>query len=452
MLTAQSTDVILHAFDWPYTLVAQRAEAIDRAGYKSVLVSSPMKSKKCPQGTCWWQRYQPQDYRVIDNQLGDTHDFVAMISTLKERGIRLYIDVVFNHMENEADARSNLQYPSDEDLQRYQQQHDYYQSIRLFGDLSQPLFTHLDFVAAFPIEDWRDKWQVQFGRLTGSPVDIGLPTLAANTNVIAQQKEYLLAMKQLGVTGFRIDAAKHMTIEHLQQVWTKDICENVHIFGEIITDGGASKPEYELFLQPFLAETQLGAYDFPLFKTLYDALQTQGSFTALIDPYHYGLALSESRALTFSITHDIPNNRVFSDLVMNEKSEWLANTFILGRDGGVPLIYTDLDTSGILGTEGEPRWKDTWRDSRMVSRVMFHNLMHGKAMKVKEANDDLLVFSRGDDGWVAMNKSVRSQSVEITTNDAWHDLLSGITYQPDLGRISLTILAKDSAMLIRHSS
>ncbi|RJX68931.1 alpha-amylase [Vibrio sinensis] len=452
MLTAQSTDVILHAFDWPYTLVAQRAEAIDRAGYKSVLVSSPMKSKKCPQGTCWWQRYQPQDYRVIDNQLGDTHDFVAMISTLKERGIRLYIDVVFNHMENEADARSNLQYPSDEDLQRYQQQHDYYQSIRLFGDLSQPLFTHLDFVAAFPIEDWRDKWQVQFGRLTGSPVDIGLPTLAANTNVIGQQKEYLLAMKQLGVTGFRIDAAKHMTIEHLQQVWTKDICENVHIFGEIITDGGASKPEYELFLQPFLAKTQLGAYDFPLFKTLYDALQTQGSFTALIDPYHYGLALSESRALTFSITHDIPNNRVFSDLVMDEESEWLANTFILGRDGGVPLIYTDLDTSGILSTEGEPRWKDTWRDSRMVSRVMFHNLMHGKAMKVKEANDDLLVFSRGDDGWVAMNKSVRSQSVEITTNDTWHDLLSGITYQPDLGRISLKILAKDSAMLIRYSS
>ncbi len=47
----------------------------------------------------------------------------------------------------------------------------------LFGDLSEPLFNEDDFVEAFGIKDWKDKWQVQNGRITGGPHDQGLPTL-----------------------------------------------------------------------------------------------------------------------------------------------------------------------------------------------------------------------------------------------------------------------------------
>ena len=70
----QSTgaNVILHAFDWKYADIAQRAAEISELGYGSVLVSPPMKSA---QDERWWQRYQPQDYRVIDNALGNTTDF-----------------------------------------------------------------------------------------------------------------------------------------------------------------------------------------------------------------------------------------------------------------------------------------------------------------------------------------------------------------------------------------
>ncbi|KOO12958.1 alpha-amylase, partial [Vibrio xuii] len=141
-----------------------------------------------------------------------------------------------------------------------------------------------------------------------------------------------------GVKGFRIDAAKHMTLEHLQLVWTPEICQDVHIFGEIITNGGANKPEYDLFLEPFLAHTKFGAYDFPLFQVTFDALQPGGRLKELVDPHCFGQALSQQRAITFAITHDIPNNDVFSNLVLDEDLEWLAYSYILGRDGGVPLI------------------------------------------------------------------------------------------------------------------
>ncbi len=55
----------------------------------------------------WWQRYQPQDYRVIDNALGNTTDFKNMVEALDHVGVLVYADVVFNHMANEAHLRSD---------------------------------------------------------------------------------------------------------------------------------------------------------------------------------------------------------------------------------------------------------------------------------------------------------------------------------------------------------
>ncbi|MGR5549084.1 alpha-amylase family protein [Vibrio sp. DNB22_12_1] len=421
----QSTgaNVILHAFDWKYVDIAQRAAEISELGYGSVLVSPPMKSA---QDERWWQRYQPQDYRVIDNALGNTTDFKSMVEALDRAGVLVYADVVFNHMANEAHLRSDLQYPRQSVMDDYQKNTDKYQDLILFGDLSEPLFDENDFVEPFGITDWKDKWEVQNGRITGGPTDPGLPTLRVCDDVVKQQRAYLNALKVLGVKGFRIDAAKHMTLEHLKRVWTEDITHDIHIFGEIITDGGATEEEYELFLEPYLKETRLGAYDFPLFSTIFKAFSKKGSFKSLIDPYCFGQALSNGRAITFAITHDIPNNDVFLDLIMDEEDEWLAYAYILGRDGGVPLIYTDLDTSGIKGKDGKPRWKNTWKDSRMAKMIAFHNRVHGEPMMVLEGNDDMLVLQRGEKGILVLNKSARPQSLLLQGGNDLVDMISNL--------------------------
>ncbi len=441
-LQSTGANVILHAFDWKYADIAQRAVEISELGYGSVLVSPPMKSA---QDDRWWQRYQPQDYRVIENALGNTIDFRNMVEALAQVGVLVYADVVFNHMANEAHLRRDLQYPRQDVMDAYQAQAAKYQDLLLFGDLSKPLFDENDFAEPFGIKDWKDKWEVQNGRITGGPKDPGLPTLRVCPNVIEQQRAYLNALKALGVKGFRIDAAKHMTLEHLKQVWTDEITRDVHIFGEIITDGGATVEEYELFLEPYLKETRLGAYDFPLFSTIFKAFSKRGSFKSLIDPYCFGQALSNGRAITFAITHDIPNNDVFLDLVMDEESEWLAYAYILGRDGGVPLIYTDLDTSGIKGKEGKPRWKNAWKDERMAKMIAFHNLVHGEPMTVLEGNDDMLALQRGDKGILVLNKSSRAQSLSLKLAQTYVDLISGIKMSSDE---EVKIPAKSAMLLV----
>ncbi|PSW15680.1 alpha-amylase [Photobacterium rosenbergii] len=449
--TIKATNVILHAFDWPYNRVTQYAKDIAKSGYKAVLVSPPLKSYKHESGTQWWQRYQPQDYRVIDNQLGNTQDFRTMTAVLKEHDVHVYVDVVFNHMANESYLRDDLNFPSDQVLDEYKQSAENYEKLKLFGDLTKPLFSERDFIKAFPIKNWTDPWEVQHGRISGGKEDPGLPTLKCNENVVKQQKSYITSLKQLGIKGFRIDAAKHLTLEHIQLVWDKNISADVHIFGEIITDGGATKEEYELFLAPYLKGTSLGAYDFPLFHAMYNVFEKGQPLAELDNPYSVGQALAYDRAITFAITHDIPNNDVFLDQVMKEQNELFAHCYILGRDGGVPLIYSDLDTSKINNTNDLPRWKDTWNDPLLVQMISFHNLMQCLPMKVLDKGEDHLVFSRDDKGIVAINRGSEPLNIKLPSGEFFSLMNSA-----EKGSISnqmvsdqFTIKAESCAMLVQ---
>jgi len=134
LLTAQA---ILHAFNWTYAEVAAKAPEIKALGYASVLVSPPLKSE----GSAWWARYQPQDYRLIDSPLGNTEDFRAMAAQLSSNGLQLYADIVVNHMANEAGQRPDLNYPGQRVLDRYASNSAYYERQRLFGDLRENLLT-----------------------------------------------------------------------------------------------------------------------------------------------------------------------------------------------------------------------------------------------------------------------------------------------------------------------
>ncbi|HEY5973601.1 MAG TPA: alpha-amylase family glycosyl hydrolase, partial [Geobacteraceae bacterium] len=111
-------DVILHAFNWPYAAVADQARTIADLGYGAVLLPPPLYSD--PAGPDWWQRYQPRDYRIIRSHLGGKAQLCRVIDTLHDLGVRVYIDVVFNHMANEKGQRADpYHFPGENELARY---------------------------------------------------------------------------------------------------------------------------------------------------------------------------------------------------------------------------------------------------------------------------------------------------------------------------------------------
>lgn len=396
-------DVILHAFDWHYQEITDRAAEIAALGYGAVLIPPPLYSD--PVGSPWWQRYQPKDYRVLRSYLGGKAELQAAIVALHGQGVRVYADVVFNHMANE-NRPDRLNFPGVSELERYQQQGETFGKDRLYGDLSVGLFSPWDFNTDGDIFNWLDAHEATEHNLSG------LPDLDLNEWVIGQQRACLLALNALGFDGYRIDAVKHLPEAHLRRVFASVDMAGKFLFGEALT---TNDQEEGLFLWPLFDCECLSFYDFPLYETLLRAFAPGGSLRELVDPAACGQALDRWRAVTFAVTHDMPNNDGFRGVLLAPQDEYLAKVYLLGRDGGVPLVYSDHNQSAGRYPADRDRWANAWQRADIIAMIRFHNAVHGTPQRPLYEADGLLVLARGEVGIVAINKTAAWQEVTIWT-------------------------------------
>lgn len=428
---------ILHAFNQTYMGIIESADDLQRLGYKAVLISPPHVWQVPTHKPAWYYCYQNEDLRMIDNPLGNKQDLAKMIAVLKERHIAVYADVVLNHMAdcstdtatnttlaiqqaNHIETAPGLAYPREQLRKKYGEDPAYYRDQRLFYGSTvnslgpnkgttddQPYLVDKHFEPdRNKISNFQDLYQVQNCWLEG------LPTLKPDEEVIALQQAYLVALKNMGIVGFRIDAAKHLKLAHLQQVFTPEICHGMHLFGEIIV---SNQLEYDLFMRPYLTTlTTHGVYDFPLFSKLFQAFSYGGDLLSLMA--RHSEEIPWSRSITFTVNHDIPNNDCFHHMLFSDpQDEMLALAWLLGCDGGVPLIYSD---GKALPSQHAARWHEQWKHDGLAAMIRFHNLMHGlPTVFIHEASHQhCLVFTRGKAGLGIINKAAEPQCVTIDTN------------------------------------
>ncbi|MBI5375209.1 MAG: alpha-amylase [Candidatus Schekmanbacteria bacterium] len=401
------SDVILHAFDWHYGDIEKNAPKIAQYGYGAVLIPPPLYSDE--NGKEWWQRYQPKDYRILRSALGNKNNLKKAIDALHEAGVRIYADIVFNHMANEKGSRPDpFNFPGEQALKRYtsKEEKESFEADRLYGKLYEGLFSPQDFNPDGDISNWSNPDEVMEGRLGG------LPDLDLNDWIVLQQRTCLKSLNDLGFDGYRVDAMKHMPIEHLERVFNTEDMRGKFIFGETLT---SNDQEEALFLNPLLKVTSFPCYDFPLQETLRRVFSQSGSLRELSDPAAFGQALPWYRAVTVAITHDIPNNDGFRGLALQAQDEYLANVYLLGRDGGVPLIYSDNNQSAQKYREDRDRWANAWMRQDITSMIRFHNAVHGTPQRSLFEADGFFVFCRGDRGIVAINKTDEWQHPTIWT-------------------------------------
>lgn len=398
-------DVILHAFDWHYRDIEDRAQQIATLGYGAVLFPPLLYSRSDAQGQAWWQRYQPKDYRILRSYLGNKSELLAAIDSLHAHGVKVYADIVFNHMANEARA-DHLNFPGEEALRDYREHRQAYEQDRLYGNLDDGLFSPWDFHKHQDILNWMDQHESTEYWLSG------LPDLSVNDWVIDQQRTCLAALNTLGIDGYRIDAIKHMPYEHLRRVFETQDLSGKFLFGEALTTNDA---EERVFLWPLFGNTSMSFYDFPLHETLRRSFSPSGTLKELVDPAAFGQALPKWRAVTFSVTHDIPNNDGFRSTLLDKQDEFLANVYLLARDGGLPLIYSDDNQSATVYPDDHNRWANTWQREDTAAMLRFHNAVQGLAQVSLYEDDRFIVFARGDRGLVAINKSGEWQHPRIAT-------------------------------------
>ncbi len=392
-------DVIVQLFNWPFSKITDEMPRLKEMGYGQIHVSPP---NLTVESDMWWGRYQPVDYRLIAGPLGSEAQFQKMLEVAHRNGIRIIVDIVFNHTANES-----FSIPKE---------------AKELANEKGPLFAASDYNSAFCISDYNDSWQVRNGRLCGGNGDTGLPDLNQNSsNVLKVQREFLSRLVKMGVDGFRFDAIKHMEPEYFDRLLAGGIVEGKFIFGEVIADSST----YDRDLEPYISK--MGLYDFPLRKSLQDALSLNGKMSEL-EPLrleHSKNALPWNKSVAFIINHDIPNNAGFRSWILDEKSEELAYAYILGRSQGVPYVYSDLGTKGGAGLIDD-RWDHAHRSEALGKMVAFHNYVHGEAEAMLSADQCTFVMKRGSKGLLAINKCAEERTVfvgQVFADDSAYDLV-----------------------------
>ena len=368
-------DVILTTFQWDWDSVARECtDTIGPAGFGYVQISPPQETI---QGEEWWTSYQPVSYS-LDSKLGTAEEFQNMVDVCEAAGVGIVVDAVINHMaavdQSPGTGVAGTQ----------------------FGEDDFPgLYTADDFnECRTNITNYRNREQVQGCRL------LGLQDLATSHEHVQDTiVDYLDGFIEMGVAGFRIDAAKHIPAEDLAQIKSKLVDPDVLWIQEVIRGGD----------EPIKPEEYVGTgkvNEFAYGRLLVDDFNNQIKY---LEYMGNGL-LPSADAVVFVDNHD--TERDGSTLNYKAGDEYLlANIFMLAWDYGQPAVYTgytfdnnDQGAPGATATSvpdvdcSSDQWTclQNWDEIRAM--VEFHNQTAGTPVTNWWTNGaNVIAFERGGD-------------------------------------------------------
>lgn len=277
--------------------------------------------------------YDVTDYRAIEPDYGDAADFEAFIEAAHERGILVIVDFVINHTSRD---------------------HPWFREA-LDGGPKRDWYIWSDADPGWPAVAGPDPWHeagdagFYYGAFwEGMPdLDLRNPEVAAEIEAIAD-----FWLDDLGVDGFRIDAAKHLVeTDGDHQTNTP---ESLAFLRELTDAIHAGHPDALVLSEVYDIALHAGSYvpassdltfDFGLASAMINALQQERTglmVTALRERARYW---PRNRAASFLSNHD--QNRVMSQLDGDAAAAKLA-AFMLLTAPGIPFVYYGEE----IGMEG----------------------------------------------------------------------------------------------------
>jgi alpha-amylase len=131
------------------------------------------------------------------------------------------------------------------------------------------------------------------------------------------------------------------------------------------------------------------------------------------------------------MAHDIPNNEIFRSMILDPTDELLAYGYLLGRVEGIPYIYSDLGKAGGAGLRDD-RWAFAHRSPVLAKMIRFRKHVQGTPQTKLFASDCVIVFGRGTQGIVAINKCGEAQDVRLEASSinfqSFRDLITETSF------------------------
>jgi alpha-amylase len=462
-------NVSANLFEWNWPSVANECTTVlGPDGYASVQVSPPADSLSrdytspdAPIEHPWWDVYQPVDYNLT-SRFGNEQQFKNMVSTCRAAGVKVIVDAVINHMTGQG--------------------HKSYGGVE-YTHFSYPDYGYANFhhpgtgpndcdSADGGVDDYNDYRQLTRCELLGL-ADLRTEDPATEATIA----RYLNKLISYGVSGFRVDAAKHIGIEDMRSIErllhrTAD-GTRPYIASEVFPGSPGEGSQY--------AYTQVGSVlGFDASYQLYNAFKSYtadgtGNITGLRVWGEAAGLIPSDRSLTFVENHDTerggnPPTLSYKDGATNT----IANEFLLAYGYGTPQVYSGFawtntydsppsDANGyVTNTDCNNGWVCVDRYQGIVGMVGWHNYVgHAPIRNWYDDSDNLIAFTRGG-GFFSTNNHTDARTVTVQTGlpagtycDVIHGSVShGACSGPTVtvgshGTATITVPAKDSVAITR---
>lgn len=305
----------LQMFGWNWNSIA--AECTTTLGPEGVDWVLTMPPSDHITGNQWWIHYQPTSYE-LNSDAGTRDEFAGMVKTCNAAGVHVVTDAVLNHMAGrEGTSFSGAEFGVDLAFG------DTYQRSNFHSGLSE---TDPNY-CAYDISDWNALWErtnCQFP---------GLPDLATEQTYVREQiAKYLNEQISLGVSGFRIDAAKHLPPNDIAAI--KKLLTNPDVFIVQEIPGGVE------IANEYIGNGNVWAWDSAAYAQNLFSFSGNVQQAVGYDEMSSGNYPDTEKSLTWISNHDTEHHGSGSLTYLNGRFYELANIWMLAEKYGSPMLYT----------------------------------------------------------------------------------------------------------------
>lgn len=418
-LGSSDRDVLANLWEWNWPSVAKECTTVlGPAGYGGVQVAPPADhlsrdatSEDAPILHPWWEVYQPVRYSLT-SRMGDEQQFRDMVSTCRRAGVKVYVDAVINHMTGQGtksyggNTYTHFSYPG--------------------------LYSTADFhqrgtdcpSSTGGIDDFNDYRQVLRCELVGL-ADLRTDQSATRAKIVG----YLNKLLGYGVSGFRVDAAKHVGQADLLAIQSQlrpTVDGEAAYFALEVFPGSPGQLSQRAFTR---AGDVLG-FDYAYqVKNAFKSYPTKapGNITSLRTFGESAGLVPGDSSLVFIQNHDTERG---SDTLSYKdgNTNVIANQFMLAYPYGRPQVYSAFaftngydsppaDANGyVTDTSCRKGWVCVDRYTAIRSMVAFHNYVKDEPLENWfDDSVNLIAFSRGDKGYFAVNNAPTAKTVTVQT-------------------------------------
>jgi alpha-amylase len=408
---------IVHLFEWTWDAIARECEEfLAPYAYGGVQISPPMEHVytevygKVP----WWVRYQPVSYH-FKSRSGDDGQFRSMINRCNKVGVRIYADVIINHMAGVSMSGTGV------DGSGYNAHERSFPAVP-YGRGDFHKYCEINYGDAQSIHDC---------------YVLGLTDLNTEKGYVqGKLKEYLNRLLDAGVAGFRVDTAKHIPADSLKAIYygLRNVRGDVgygrpFIYNEVIDYNdqvpGARMGDY--FGAGRVTNFMYGRF-------VSDCVRRSNNFKYTKN-FGEGWGMpSRHEEVHFIDNHDSQRSGCGGGgcgdtFVLTHKNSYqytMAVTFMLAHDYGIPRVMSSFffnsndqgpPSNGAYYTrnpefesrDGICRYSSGWqcehRWPEIKNMARFRAATYGEGTQVVATDDHRIAFRRGHKGFFMVNNN-----------------------------------------------